>query len=82
LSQYETEEFKKKLEEDDYLKRKYEEASFMSIGLEFLKCMNTHSNVSMNLCVKGMGAIEASITGEGLGELFHFLAKAAGYREI
>lgn len=44
--------------------------------------MNTHGNISVNLCVKGIGAVEASVSGEGLGELINFLTKGSIYREI
>jgi hypothetical protein len=44
--------------------------------------MNTHSDISLNLVVKGIGAVEVSLTGEGLGELGSFIAKAGIYREI
>ncbi len=44
--------------------------------------MNSHSNVSVNVCAKGIGAVEVSLSGEGLGELSNFLAKAGLYREI
>lgn len=42
--------------------------------------MNTHANVSVNVCVKGVGAVEVAVSGEDLGELVHFLAKAVSYR--
>jgi uridine phosphorylase len=54
----------------------------MLIGLEFLKCMNTSSNVSINVCVKGIGAVEASVAGEDLAELSSFIANAVLHREI
>jgi hypothetical protein len=45
--------------------------------------MNTHSDISLNLVAKGIGgAVEVSLTGEGLGELGSFIAKAGIYREI
>ena len=44
--------------------------------------MNTHANVSVNVCVKGVGAVEVAVSGEGLGELGNFLAKAGLYRQI
>ena len=82
LTPYQTEYFKKKKEESEYLKRKYEEATFLKIFFDFLKNMNTHSNVSVNVCVKGIGAVEVSVTGEGLGELGSFLFKTVQFNEI
>ena len=44
--------------------------------------MNAHSNVSVNVVVKGIGTVEVAVTGEGLGELSSFLEKAGLFREI
>ena len=82
LAPFETEEFKKKLEDSEYYKEKYERLSCVKTGLEFLQSMNTHANVSVNVCAKGIGAVEVAVSGEGLGELGNFLAKAGLYREI
>lgn len=82
LTPFETEEFKKKLEDSEYYKEKYDWLSKNKITLEFLQSMNTHANVSVNVCVKGVGAVEVAVSGEDLGELGHFLAKAVSYRKI
>ena len=44
--------------------------------------MNTHSNTSVNICLKGFGAIEVSVTGEDLGLLLSFIIKVVGYEEM
>ena len=44
--------------------------------------MNANSNISANVVVKGIGAVEVSVTGEGLNELGSFLAKLFLFNEI
>jgi hypothetical protein len=82
LTPYETEEFKKKLEESEYAKSKFKDLNEMKTFLEFFLNMNKNAHVSVNVCLKGIGAVEASVSGEGLGELINFLAKAGLHRQI
>ena len=38
--------------------------------------MNNKSNVTVNVCAKGFGAVEIEVMGEGLGQLISYLVKA------
>jgi hypothetical protein len=60
---------KKSLEQ----KEEFKETLF---GLDFVKHLNNDTKISYNLCLKGIGAVEASLSGEGLNEFLHFLLKA------
>lgn len=51
-------------------------------SLNFLKNMNNHTKISVNVVAKGFGAVEAEFSGEGLNELLHFLLKASLVREL
>jgi len=44
--------------------------------------MNNKSNVTVNVCAKGFGAVEIEVMGEGLGQLFSFMVKAAALMDI
>lgn len=48
----------------------------MILALDFLKNMNNHTDISINACVKGIGAFDGQISGEGLNEFMHFAMKA------
>lgn len=82
LAPFETEEFKKKLEDSEYSQDKYKRLTWMKDMHEFLQSMNTHANVSVNVCLKEIGAVEVEVSGEGLGELANLLLKAATHRDI
>jgi hypothetical protein len=44
--------------------------------------MNTKSNVTVNMCAKGFGAVEIEVMGENLGQLISYLVKAFALMDI
>ena len=72
----ETPEFKKKTEETEWLKESAEVFRGILACLDLVKHLNNHTQISYNLCLKGIGALEASLSGENLQEFLHFLVKA------
>jgi len=79
LAPFETEEFKKKREDSEHAQESYLNLIYLKNIFEFLQSINTHANVSVNVCLKGIGAVEVAVSGEGLGELANLIYKAGIY---